>query len=127
MGKELELLQKMEQKKELYGDGIIMPDGDYRLIQDGHLKTLMSLLPYTENEIWKMIPDDDSPLFWLIEKTGCVLTDYNNSIGMKMTPAQQTVFDMMRKHGVLTDDYYDLTKQREKVREAREQKENRKQ
>ena len=28
------LLQKMEQKKELYGDGIIMPDGDYRLIQD---------------------------------------------------------------------------------------------
>ena len=32
------LLQKMEQKKELYGDGIIMPDGDYRLIQDGHLK-----------------------------------------------------------------------------------------
>ena len=72
-------------------------------------------------------PDGDSPLFWLIEKTGCVLTDYNNSIGMKMTPAQQTVFDMMRKHGVLTDDYYDLTKQREKVREAREQKENRKQ
>ena len=40
-----ELLQKMEQKKELYGDGIIMPDGDYRLSQDGHLKTLMSLLP----------------------------------------------------------------------------------
>lgn len=62
------LLQKMEQKKELYGDGIIMPDGDYRLIQDGHLKTLMSLLPYTENEIWKMIPDDDSALFWLVEK-----------------------------------------------------------
>jgi len=23
---------------------------------------------------------------------------------------------MMRKHGILTDDYYDLTKQREKVR-----------
>ena len=63
------LLQKMEQKKELYGDGIIMPDGDYRLIQDGHLKTLMSLLPYTENEIWKMIHDDDSALFWLVEKT----------------------------------------------------------
>ena len=45
-----ELLKEMEKKKELYGDGIIMPDGDYRLIQDGHLKTLMALLPYTENE-----------------------------------------------------------------------------
>ena len=44
-----ESLDYIEQKKELYGDGIIMPDGDYRLIQDGHLKTLMSLLPYTEN------------------------------------------------------------------------------
>ena len=30
-----ELLKEMEKKKELYGDGIIMPDGDYRLIQDG--------------------------------------------------------------------------------------------
>ena len=64
-----ELLKEMEKKKELYGDGIIMPDGDYRLIQDGHLKTLMALLPYTENEIWKMIPEDDSALFWLVEKT----------------------------------------------------------
>ena len=77
-----ELLKEMEKKKELYGDGIIMPDGDYRLIQDGHLKTLMALLPYTENEIWKMIPDDDSALFWLVEKTGCVLTDVNSTIGM---------------------------------------------
>ena len=57
------------------------------------------------------------------EKTGCVLADYNNSIGMKMTPAQQQVFDAMRKHGFLTDDYYDLTRQREKVRKEREQKE----
>ena len=24
-----ELLKEMEKKKELYGDGIIMPDGDY--------------------------------------------------------------------------------------------------
>lgn len=121
-----ELLNEMKIKDENFSDGLIKPDGDYVRIPRGHLHGMMELLPWTENEIWKMIPDDDSPLFWLIEKTGCVLTDYNNSIGMKMTPAQQTVFDMMRKHGVLTDDYYDLTKQREKVREAREQKENRK-
>ena len=113
-----ELLNEMKIKDENFSDGLIKPDGDYVRIPRGHLHGMMELLPWTENEIWKMIPDDDSPLFWLIEKTGCVLTDYNNSIGMKMTPAQQTVFDMMRKHGVLTDDYYDLTKQREKVREA---------
>ena len=92
-----ELLNEMKIKDENFSDGLIKPDGDYVRIPRGHLHGMMELLPWTENEIWKM------------------------------TPAQQTVFDMMRKHGVLTDDYYDLTKQREKVREAREQKENRKQ
>ncbi len=110
-----ELLNIMEQKKELYGDGIIMPDGDYRLIQDGHLKTLMSLLPYTENELWKMIPEDDSALFWLVEKTGCVLTDVNSTIGMKMTPEQQNTFEALSCRGIISGEYYDLTKQREKT------------
>ncbi len=110
-----ELLNEMEQKKELYGDGIIMPDGNYCLIQDGHLKTLMSLLPYTENEIWKMIPDNDSALFWLVEKTGCVLTDVNSTIGMKMTPRQQETFEALSSRGIVSSEYYDLTKQREKA------------
>ena len=106
-------------EKKLYGDGIIMPDGDYRLIQDGHLKTLMALLPYTENEIWKMIPEDDSALFWLVEKTGCVLTDVNSAIGMKMTPAQQKTYEALSSRGIISDEYYDLTRQREKVKAAR--------
>ena len=114
-----ELLKEMEKKKELYGDGIIMPDGDYRLIQDGHLKTLMALLPYTENEIWKMIPEDDSALFWLVEKTSCVLTDVNSTIGMKMTPAQQKTYEALSSRGIVSDEYYDLTRQREKVKAAR--------
>ena len=111
-----ELLKKMEKKKELYADGIIMPDGDYRLIKDGHLKTLMALLPYTENELWKMIPEDDSALFWLVEKTRCVLTDINSNIGMKMTAAQQKTYDELSSRGIVSDEYYDLTKQREKFR-----------
>lgn len=112
-----ELLKKMEEKKELYADGIIMPDGDYRLITDGHLKTLMSLLPYTEHEIWKMIPEDDSALFWLVEKTGCVLTDVNSTIGMKMTPAQEETYKALSGRGIVSSEYYDLTRQREKFRE----------
>ena len=39
-----------------------------------------------------------------------------------MTPAQKQVFDAMRRHGFLTDDYYDLTIQREKVKKEREEK-----
>ena len=99
-----------------FSDGVIMPDGDYRLInEDGHLQTLMSLLPYPEKEIWKMIPENDSALFWLIEKTGCVLTDYNSTVGMAMTPEQKEVFDLLVKHGIVSEEYFDITKQRQKI------------
>ena len=54
-----ELLNKMKQDSN-FSDGIIMPDGDYRLIQDGgHMEALMGLLPYTSDEIFKMVPQDD--------------------------------------------------------------------
>lgn len=62
----------------------------------------MALLPYTENEIWKMIPEDDSALFWLVEKTGCVLTDVNSAIGMKMTPAQQKPYEALSSRGIVS-------------------------
>ena len=57
-----ELLQKADQIPN-FSDGVIMPDGDYRLIEEkGHLQTMMALLPYPEKEIWKMIPENDSAL-----------------------------------------------------------------
>ena len=62
-----------------------------------------------------MIPDDDSALFWLVEKTGCVLTDVNSAIGMKMTPQQQKTYEALSSRGIVSDEYFDLTKQREKV------------
>ena len=99
-----------------FSDGVIMPDGDYRLINEGgHLQTLMSLLPYPEKEIWKMIPENDSALFWLIEKTGCGLTDYNSTVGMAMTTEQKEVFDLLVKHGIVSEEYFDITTQRQKI------------
>ena len=85
-----------------FSDGVILPDGDYRLIEEkGHLQTLMALLPYPEKEI---------------EKTGCVLTDYNSTVGMTMTPAQKEVFDALVKHEIISPEYFDITRQREKTK-----------
>ena len=112
-----ELLQKADQIQN-FSDGIIMPDGDYRLIEEnGHLQTMMALLPYPEKEIWKMIPENDSALFWMIERTRCVLTDYNSTVGIAMTPEQKEVFDALVKHGIISPEYFDITKQRQKMRE----------
>lgn len=110
-----ELIDSYGDKKDRLSDGIIMPDGDYRILEKGHLQTLMDLLPESDNEIWKMIPEDDSALFWMVEKTGCVLTDYNTTIGMKMTPQQQEVFDLLVNNRIIEWEYSDLTKQREMV------------
>ena len=105
----------MKIKDENFSDGLIKPDGDYVRIPRGHLHGMMELLPWTENEIWKMIPDDDSPLFWLIEHTGCVITDENSTVGMKMTPAQERTYRALTEHGVIADKYYDLTEERKKA------------
>ena len=92
-----------------FSDGVIMPDGDYRLIEEkGHLQTMMALLPYPEKEIWKMIPENDSALFWMIEKTGCVLTDYNSTVGMVMTRSQKEVFDALVARGIISVSYTHL-------------------
>ena len=112
-----ELLNEMKTKDENFSDGLIKPDGDYIRIPKGHLHGMMELLPWTEDEIWKMIPENDSPLFWMIEKTGCVLTDYNSTVGMTMTPEQKEVFDGLVKHGIISPEYFDITKQRQKMRE----------
>ena len=114
-----ELLQKAGQIPN-FSDGIIMPDGDYRLLEEiGHLQAMMALLPYSKDEIWKMIPENDSPLFWMIEKTGCVLTDYNSTVGMTMTPEQKAVFDGLVEHGIISPEYFDITKQRQKIRDEK--------
>ena len=110
-----ELLQKADQIPN-FSDGVIMPDGDYRLIEEkGHLQTMMALLPYPEKEIWKMIPENDSALFWMIEKTGCVLTDYNSTVGMAMTQSQKEVFDALVARGIISPEYFDITRQRQKI------------
>ena len=109
-----ELLNKMKQDSN-FSDGIIMPDGDYRLIQDGgHMEALMGLLPYTSDEIFK--------LFWLIEKTGCVITDYNSTVGMDMTHEQERVFQALVAHGFISSEYFNLSSQRKKFHDQEKQK-----
>lgn len=115
---EEQLLPKMKADPVKYSDGIIKPDGDYILLEQGHLHTLMNLLPGPEGEIWDQIPQNDSPLFWMIEQTGCVITDYNSSVGMTMTPEQEKSFRFLVQNGIITDKYFDITSERQRRRRA---------
>lgn len=101
-----------------YAAGVILPDGSYELIKEGHLHLLMDLMPMPKEKVWELIPKEDSPLFWLIEHTGCVITDENSTLGLSMTPAQERTYKALAEHGVIADKYVDLTEQRRRASEA---------
>ena len=46
-----------------------------------------------------------------------IVTDYNSSVGMDMTPQQEKVFQALADHGFISHEYFNLTKQRQKVHE----------
>jgi hypothetical protein len=98
-----------------YAAGVILPDGSYQLTKVGHLHLLLELMQMPAQQVWEMIPREDSPLFWLIEHTGCVITDENSTVGMKMNPAQEKTYRALVEHGLIADKYYDLTREREKA------------
>ena len=98
-----------------YASGVILPDGSYRLTQAGHLHTLMDIMAMSANEIWEKIPKNDSPLFWLIEHTGCVITDENSTVGLAMTPEQEATYRRLVAHDIIADKYFDLTGERKKA------------
>lgn len=96
--------------------GVILPDGDYILAKNSHLKTLVEQMNMPEDRVWELIPKQDSPLFWLIARTGCVITDGSCSVGLARTPQQQRTYDALLAHGVISDKYYDITEERRKAR-----------
>lgn len=102
-----------------YSAGVILPDGSYELLKEGHLHKLLELMPMPKEQVWELIPKGDSPLFWLIEHTGCVITDENSTLGLTMTPAQERTYRALAEHGVIADKYVDLTEERKRAREAR--------
>ncbi len=98
-----------------YASGVILPDGSYILTKEGHLRTLFVIADLPEDKLWEMIPKDDSPLFFMIAYTNCVITDNNSTVGMKMTKEQERTYKLLVSHGVIEDKYFDITNERKKV------------
>ncbi len=98
-----------------YAAGVILPDGTYQLTKAGHLHLLLELMGMPAEQVWERIPREDSPLFWLIEHTGCVITDENSTVGMAMTPEQERTYRALVDHGLIADKYFDLTNERKKA------------
>lgn len=107
-----EFFEKMKQEGVDCAAGVILPDGEYELTKDSHLRTLIGLTGIPEKQLWEMIPKEDSDLFWLIAYTGCVITDENSSVGLTMTGAQKEAYEALVSHGVIQDKFFDISKER---------------
>ncbi len=98
-----------------YSTGVILPDGQYILTKEGHLHTLLGLVDIPKEQVWEMVPKDDSVLFWLIDYTGCVITDDYSSVGEAMTSQQKKTYSALVEHGVIADKYFDITEERKRA------------
>lgn len=106
-------IETEKRESEEYAAGIILPDGEY-LLTENHLQTLIELAGKPKEEVWEMIPKEDSPLFWMIDYTRCVITDREACVGLTMNEAQQKTYQALVDHGVLSDKFYDITNERKK-------------
>ena len=100
-----------EKESGAYAAGIILPDGEY-VLTENHLQTLIELADKPKEAVWEMIPKEDSPLFWMIHHTGCVITDREACVGLSMNEAQQKTYRALVNHGIVNDKYYDITNER---------------
>ncbi len=105
----------LTEKKDLgeYAAGIILPDGEY-ILTENHLQSLIELADKSKDEIWDMIPKEDSPLFWMIAYTGCVITDREACVGMTMNEAQEKTYQALVAGGLVSQRYFDITNERKK-------------
>lgn len=108
-------LETEKKERGEYAAGVILPDGEY-LLTENHLQTLIELAGQPKEEVWEMIPKEDSPLFWMIDYTGCVITDREACVGLAMNESQQKTYQALVEHGVLADKFYDITNERKKCK-----------
>lgn len=95
-----DFIKKYETKPSGYCPCIIDMQGEVYECPEGHLNTLFALDPehYTLSEV----PADMSPLFYMIQKTGAVVVDYEGQIyNDHMTPPQQQALNRLYQHGLI--------------------------
>lgn len=85
-----------------YCTAVIDRDGDIEACQVSHLKTMMEM--YGDPDILSKIPEDNSPLFWLLNRLHCVLVDYENQLySGELTGAQEQALEALATHGLICE------------------------
>ncbi|MBQ7557386.1 MAG: hypothetical protein IJT00_04915 [Lachnospiraceae bacterium] len=88
-----------------YCPGIIDREGKFYECPEGHLEKLKELA----GDMVLNIPKDVSPLFYLTDKLGCVIVDYDNQVrsGVLTEPQIRSLY-VLEKEGLIKINLSDL-------------------
>lgn len=85
---------------------LLYPNGDIEECKFGHLKAMIADVG---EYAWDLIPQEESPLFFMTAYTGVVLIDYENQIySEQLTKEQEAALDAMYAEGVLVRHLCDI-------------------
>lgn len=86
-----------------YCEAIILPNGDIHYAVDGHTNDLIRVANKPKRVINKIMPQNASPLHWLVCYTKCVSLWYNFFIYNSMTDAQINTIKELVNHDILAN------------------------
>lgn len=86
-----------------YFAAIMRPDGRTIFVRNGHTNTLAAIYGNGDmSRAWADMPIDAHPMGWLVEKTGCIVIDYNGVIMPENTTADQfAALELYRRSGMI--------------------------
>ena len=86
-----------------YCEAIIYPNGDIEEANPGHTYKLMSVTDKSREELDKIIPNNASPLEWLLGYTNCVAIWYDFFKYGSITKEQLDTIQELVNHGMLSN------------------------
>ena len=93
--KDAKTIRMIKMDPDKYVDLIVSPEGEVINAGWGHVIALRRIMGITEDELCNMVAIEDSPIMWLIEKTGYMTISKKYSFSMAITDKQKEAYDIL--------------------------------
>ena len=99
-----------------YCEAIIYPDGTIEDAIPSHTEKLFRIINISKQKILDIMPEDASPLAWLVDYTNCVSIWFDNGfIPENITKAQINSINELLKHNIIKKPYVAYMKKEKSI------------
>lgn len=113
--KDAKTIRMIKMDTDKYVDLIVSPEGEVINAGWGHVNALRRIMGITEDELCNMVAIEDSPIMWLIEKTGYMTISKKYSFSMAITDKQKEAYDILVHEKIISDNLIDISNERLKA------------